>query len=211
MDQLYTRPAGRHIARHAASFSGRFRLSSVTARGALRVPDHRLLLANQGAVDCDGRVDIGPCRTRHCARHCGRAWPSWLRRRAGPLTSCMSASAFRISSRRRCAPSFSRLSSGPGTGRSERCPFPPSTPRAANCSTGRPNSIVSFWCAYVLTRPLGASIADWLGEPRSLGGLGLGGGPVALALTGMIALLVGYLSLTRRDVQDASRRRAAAM
>jgi len=73
------------------------------------------------------------------------------------------------------------------------------------------NSILSFWCAYVLTRPLGASIADWLGKPRSLGGLGWGGGPVALALTGMIAVLVGYLNLTRKDVQNLSRRRAAAM
>jgi uncharacterized membrane-anchored protein len=73
------------------------------------------------------------------------------------------------------------------------------------------NSIFSFWCAYVLTRPLGASVADWLGKPRILGGLGWGGGPVALALTGMIAVLVGYLSLTRRDVQNLSRRRAAAM
>jgi uncharacterized membrane-anchored protein len=73
------------------------------------------------------------------------------------------------------------------------------------------NSILSFWCAYVLTRPLGASVADWLGKPRILGGLGWGGGPVALALTGMIAVLVGYLSLTRRDVQNLSRGRAAAM
>jgi uncharacterized membrane-anchored protein len=73
------------------------------------------------------------------------------------------------------------------------------------------NSILSFWCAYVLTRPLGASFADWLGKPRSLGGLGWGGGPVALALTGMIAIGVGYLSLTRKDVQKLSRQRAAAI
>ena len=40
----------------------------------------------------------------------------------------------------------------------------------------------SFWFAYVATRPLGASFADWLGKPHSVGGLGLGDGPVALVL-----------------------------
>jgi uncharacterized membrane-anchored protein len=39
VDQLYTRPAGRHVARHAARSGGRFRWSSVAARGALRVPE----------------------------------------------------------------------------------------------------------------------------------------------------------------------------
>src|SRR5258706_15768997 len=34
------------------------------------------------------------------------------------------------------------------------------------------NSILSFWCAYGPTRRLGASVADWLGKPRSLGGPG---------------------------------------
>ncbi len=52
------------------------------------------------------------------------------------------------------------------------------------------NPIFSFWCAYVLTRPFGASVADWLGKPKILGGLGWGDGPVAFALTGMIAILV---------------------
>lgn len=67
------------------------------------------------------------------------------------------------------------------------------------------NPILSFWCAYVLTRPLGASVADWLGKPRSLGGLGWGDGPVAFTLTGMIAVLVTYLAVTRRDVQNLAR------
>jgi uncharacterized membrane-anchored protein len=67
------------------------------------------------------------------------------------------------------------------------------------------NPIFSFWCAYVLTRPLGASVADWLGKPKSLGGLGWGDGPVAFALTAMIAVLVIYLSVTRRDVQGRVR------
>lgn len=67
------------------------------------------------------------------------------------------------------------------------------------------NPILCFWCAYVLTRPLGASVADWLGKPSSLGGLGWGDGPVAFTLTGMIAVLVSYLALTLRDVQRPAR------
>lgn len=72
------------------------------------------------------------------------------------------------------------------------------------------NPILSFWCAYVLTRPLGASVADWLGKPPGFGGLGWGDGPVAFALTGMIAVLVAYLAITGRDVQRAVRTRPAA-
>ncbi len=63
------------------------------------------------------------------------------------------------------------------------------------------NPILAFWCAYVLTRPFGASVADWLGKPKILGGLGWGDGPVAFTLIGMIAILVAYLAITRRDVQ----------
>jgi uncharacterized membrane-anchored protein len=65
------------------------------------------------------------------------------------------------------------------------------------------NPILSFWIAYVATRPLGASFADWMGKPRSAGGLGWGGGTVALGLTFAIVCLVGYLTITRRDVQAA--------
>jgi uncharacterized membrane-anchored protein len=67
------------------------------------------------------------------------------------------------------------------------------------------NPILSFWLAYVFTRPLGASFADWLGKPQSVGGLGLGDGPVAIALTTAIFCLVAFLAITRRDVQGAQR------
>ena len=67
------------------------------------------------------------------------------------------------------------------------------------------NSIFCFWFAYVATRPLGASFADWLGKPSAARGLGLGGGPVALVLALMIFALVTYLAVTRRDVQPAER------
>jgi uncharacterized membrane-anchored protein len=62
------------------------------------------------------------------------------------------------------------------------------------------NSIVAFWCAYVITRPLGASFADWTGKPY-LGGLGLGDGPIALVLTAAIVVIVGALTLSPVTVQ----------
>jgi uncharacterized membrane-anchored protein len=63
------------------------------------------------------------------------------------------------------------------------------------------NPVMAFWFAYVVTRPLGASFADWLGKPVAAGGLGWGSGAVALALTAGIAGLVTYLAVTQRDVQ----------
>jgi uncharacterized membrane-anchored protein len=63
------------------------------------------------------------------------------------------------------------------------------------------NPILTFWFAYVATRPLGASFADWMGKAQHLGGLGLGDGTVALALGFAIFSLVAYLAITRRDVQ----------
>ena len=65
------------------------------------------------------------------------------------------------------------------------------------------NPIFSFWFAYVATRPLGASFADWLGKAKSVRGLGLGDGRVALVLALMIFALVAYLAVTRADVQPA--------
>jgi uncharacterized membrane-anchored protein len=63
------------------------------------------------------------------------------------------------------------------------------------------NSVLAFWIAYVLTRPLGASYADWLGVPHRYGGVGLGRGLVALILTIVIVGFVAYLAVTRKDVQ----------
>lgn len=63
------------------------------------------------------------------------------------------------------------------------------------------NPVVAFWAAYVITRPLGASIADWLGKPHDITGLGFGDGYVVLVGALLIAALVGYLGFTRRDVQ----------
>jgi uncharacterized membrane-anchored protein len=56
------------------------------------------------------------------------------------------------------------------------------------------NAIVAFWFAYVVTRPLGASFADWFATPRSASGLGWGTGPITLVLTIAIIGLVAYLT-----------------
>jgi uncharacterized membrane-anchored protein len=61
------------------------------------------------------------------------------------------------------------------------------------------NSILAFWFAYVVTRPLGASVADWLSVSSKRGGLALGTGPVSLVFAAMIAALVYYLSRSGRD------------
>jgi uncharacterized membrane-anchored protein len=63
------------------------------------------------------------------------------------------------------------------------------------------NAIFAFWFAYVVTRPLGASAADWMAVPRHQGGLGWGTGLVTLSMTAAILGFVGYLALTRRDVE----------
>jgi|SRR5579862_557857 len=65
------------------------------------------------------------------------------------------------------------------------------------------NSIFSFWFAYILTRPLGASFADWTGKEHGVGGLGWGDGPVAAVLFIMIVILVGYLQMTHEDVDTS--------
>jgi uncharacterized membrane-anchored protein len=67
---------------------------------------------------------------------------------------------------------------------------------------GKLNPIVAFWAAYIVTRPLGASFADWFGKPKSLTGLGLGDGTVsAIALVVFIGL-VAYVAITKRDIQS---------
>ena len=62
--------------------------------------------------------------------------------------------------------------------------------------------VVTFWVAYVITRPLGASFADWFGKAHSVdGGLGYGDGVVTGLLTVVIVVLVAYLVTSRADVQ----------
>jgi uncharacterized membrane-anchored protein len=67
----------------------------------------------------------------------------------------------------------------------------------------RLNAIVAFWFAYIVTRPLGASFADWMGAPHSLGGLAFGRGVVSLGLTALIVAFVAFLAVTERGPSRA--------
>ncbi|MBM7368106.1 phosphatase PAP2 family protein [Gordonia hydrophobica] len=62
------------------------------------------------------------------------------------------------------------------------------------------NAVVAFWAAYVLTRPLGASIGDLLSQPRDSGGFGLGTSLTSTIFLTVIVVLVAFLSVTKRDV-----------
>jgi uncharacterized membrane-anchored protein len=66
------------------------------------------------------------------------------------------------------------------------------------------NEIAAFWWAYVLTRPLGASFADWLSKPHALSGLGFGDAQVAIVSALIIAALVAYVAVARNDIQPAT-------
>jgi len=60
--------------------------------------------------------------------------------------------------------------------------------------------VLAFWLAYILTRPLGASLGDFMSQPPSLGGLGLGTSVTSAIFLVTILSLVVYLSRTRTDV-----------
>jgi uncharacterized membrane-anchored protein len=62
------------------------------------------------------------------------------------------------------------------------------------------NSVLAFWSAYILTRPLGASFADWFAVSHHRGGLALGTGVVSLIMLALIALAVARLARTHVDV-----------
>jgi uncharacterized membrane-anchored protein len=66
------------------------------------------------------------------------------------------------------------------------------------------NGIVAFWFAYVMTRPLGASFADWTGKSTHARGIGIGDGPVAFVLALAIVALVGSLSVSGADREPAA-------
>ena len=66
------------------------------------------------------------------------------------------------------------------------------------------NAVLTFWIAYVLTRPLGASIGDYLSQDLDEGGLGLGTVTTSVIFLVTILILVVYLTITRRDRIDLS-------
>ena len=62
------------------------------------------------------------------------------------------------------------------------------------------NSVLSFWIIYILTRPLGASIGDYLSQPARYGGLGIGATFTSIIfLLGILAIIL-YFTFTKRDV-----------
>jgi uncharacterized membrane-anchored protein len=61
------------------------------------------------------------------------------------------------------------------------------------------NAVLAFWLAYILTRPLGASIGDGLSQSRHAGGLGLGTTGTSYIFLTCILALVAFLTITRRD------------
>ena len=66
------------------------------------------------------------------------------------------------------------------------------------------DAVLVFWAAYVLTRPFGASIGDWLSQPVKAGGLGFGPTAVSVVFGVVIAGLVVFLSIrARREVPTA--------
>jgi uncharacterized membrane-anchored protein len=66
------------------------------------------------------------------------------------------------------------------------------------------NEIAAFWFAYVVTRPLGASFADYFSKSHALSGANFGDLPTAGVLTLAVIVLVAYVSITRRDIQPAA-------
>jgi uncharacterized membrane-anchored protein len=68
----------------------------------------------------------------------------------------------------------------------------------------RLNAVVAFWFAYIVTRPLGASFADWMGVSHARGGLDWGTGPVSAVIAVIIVVLVGYLTVRERKAVSVS-------
>ena len=75
-------------------------------------------------------------------------------------------------------------------------------PAIAFASTRR-HAILWFWFAYVVTRPVGASVADWLGKPVAEGGVGVGTGAVAGVLLAVIAAIVAVISVRARRARSS--------
>jgi uncharacterized membrane-anchored protein len=74
----------------------------------------------------------------------------------------------------------------------------------------RRGAVTAFWIAYILTRPLGASIGDYMSQPPKAGGLGLGTIGTSALFLALILGLVVYLSVTRRDATENAAGRKGA-
>src|ERR1700677_4941637 len=65
------------------------------------------------------------------------------------------------------------------------------------------NSIAAFWLSYVITRPLGASFADYISKPRVISGANFGDGPTAIVFALAVLVLVSYLAIAKPDIQPS--------
>jgi uncharacterized membrane-anchored protein len=63
------------------------------------------------------------------------------------------------------------------------------------------SGIAAFWMSYVVTRPLGASFADYISKPHNLSGIDFGDGPTAIVFALAVLVLVTYLARARPDIQ----------
>lgn len=64
------------------------------------------------------------------------------------------------------------------------------------------NEVAAFWTAYIMTRPMGASFADWFDKPVPTSGLGYGTPDVAAVLTGAVAIAILYICLRHRRERE---------
>ena len=62
------------------------------------------------------------------------------------------------------------------------------------------DSVLAFWFAYVFTRPLGASLGDYLSQPKEYGGLGFGATMTSVIFLTAILAVVIYLAVTKYDI-----------
>jgi uncharacterized membrane-anchored protein len=73
------------------------------------------------------------------------------------------------------------------------------------------NEIFAFWFAYVVTRPIGASFADYFSKPKDISGLGFGDLQTASVITLLVVILVAYTSIARFDIQSPDPEAGAAL
>ncbi|MEG4218811.1 hypothetical protein QUA27_26095 [Microcoleus sp. Pol14C6] len=66
------------------------------------------------------------------------------------------------------------------------------------------NEVGAFWLAYILTRPLGASFADWIGKSQDSGGVGFGTGRISIVLAILIFGFVAYETYSSKDSYSKS-------
>jgi hypothetical protein len=70
--------------------------------------------------------------------------------------------------------------------------------------------VLTFWVAYILTRPIGASFADFFGMPKDISGMGVGHGAVSIVTLILVVASIAYLSRSGIDQPEAASPAGAA-